>query len=427
MRLEAEAFLQRIRAYPDDDTPRLIYADWLEEQCGETDTQRARFIRVQISLNHLMEGDAKAPHTRDAAWAELLAAERELFEAYREEWTAPFRGLATGLEFRRGFVEEVKVATRQFIGRAHELFATGPIRHIHLLDVGGNMPAVLQCQFLSRLNGLTVYAQHAGEPLAGAICRSPLLANLRLLHLGRNRFQDDAANHLAGSPILGNLEELDLSGNELGETGARALAASVYFGKLRRLELKDNRLGPGGAETLGNSERLTALERLGLSGNEVGNARLQSLTRMHELLRVAHLDLSNNGLNAAGLQTILSRPHRSADTDSPTLIELDLSHNELATEGMRLLAACPQLTRLRILRLAGCGIDDTGAQALAASPYLKQLTFLDLGNNPIGDPGFRAFLDSPHLGSLRKLIAPGIGVSDRMQRALNMRFHQTRD
>ena len=29
---DAEPFLQRIRAFPDDDAQRLIYADWLEEQ-----------------------------------------------------------------------------------------------------------------------------------------------------------------------------------------------------------------------------------------------------------------------------------------------------------------------------------------------------------------------------------------------------------
>ena len=40
-------FIRAINADPDDDSPRLIFADWLDEQ-GEC--ERAEFIRVQIAL-----------------------------------------------------------------------------------------------------------------------------------------------------------------------------------------------------------------------------------------------------------------------------------------------------------------------------------------------------------------------------------------
>src|SRR4051812_31952597 len=42
-----EGFLREICEHPDDDAPRLIYADWLDEN-GQPD--RAEFIRVQIEL-----------------------------------------------------------------------------------------------------------------------------------------------------------------------------------------------------------------------------------------------------------------------------------------------------------------------------------------------------------------------------------------
>jgi uncharacterized protein (TIGR02996 family) len=45
-----EAFLQAILDVPDDDSPRLVYADWLEEQ-GQMD--KAEFIRVQCELPSL--------------------------------------------------------------------------------------------------------------------------------------------------------------------------------------------------------------------------------------------------------------------------------------------------------------------------------------------------------------------------------------
>src|SRR5213080_3123291 len=167
MQTDAEPFLQRIRAFPDDDVPRLIYADWLDEQVAElplrernTARARAEFIRVQIALARLPDDDARRPN--------LLVAERELLDAYREEWASAFRGLATGPEFRRGFVEEVKVAARQYLRHAHELFAAGPIRHVHLIDVGGTLGSVLQSPYLSRLLALTVFAAHAGEQLARA-------------------------------------------------------------------------------------------------------------------------------------------------------------------------------------------------------------------------------------------------------------------
>ena len=41
-----------IIAHPDDDTPRLIFADWLEEK---GDSARAEFIRVQIDRARLPE------------------------------------------------------------------------------------------------------------------------------------------------------------------------------------------------------------------------------------------------------------------------------------------------------------------------------------------------------------------------------------
>jgi uncharacterized protein (TIGR02996 family) len=44
---EREAFLLAICENPDDDTPRLVFADWLQEHGDEA---RAEFIRVQIEL-----------------------------------------------------------------------------------------------------------------------------------------------------------------------------------------------------------------------------------------------------------------------------------------------------------------------------------------------------------------------------------------
>ena len=45
MSVHEQAFLRAVIENPDDDAPRLIYADWLDEQ-GQS--ERAEFIRVQV-------------------------------------------------------------------------------------------------------------------------------------------------------------------------------------------------------------------------------------------------------------------------------------------------------------------------------------------------------------------------------------------
>jgi uncharacterized protein (TIGR02996 family) len=45
-----DAFLQTLQAKPDDDTTRLVYHDWLQEQDGAASQARAEFIRVDLEL-----------------------------------------------------------------------------------------------------------------------------------------------------------------------------------------------------------------------------------------------------------------------------------------------------------------------------------------------------------------------------------------
>ena len=62
-----EAFLRAILADPEDDTPRLVYADYLEEH-GDPD--RAEFIRVQCAMAKLDEDDERRFDLEAAATGE---------------------------------------------------------------------------------------------------------------------------------------------------------------------------------------------------------------------------------------------------------------------------------------------------------------------------------------------------------------------
>src|SRR5262249_60689283 len=108
------AFLEATRAHPADDAPRLIYADWLDEQGGEEDLARSEFIRVQCAL-------AREEEEGPRRWA-LQKREAELLRVWRGEWGAPLRDLVWGEEFERGFVSGVTLPLEHFAERADAAF-----------------------------------------------------------------------------------------------------------------------------------------------------------------------------------------------------------------------------------------------------------------------------------------------------------------
>lgn len=56
--MSASELLATVLDRPEDDTPRLVYADWLEEH---DDQPRAEFIRTQCELERLSPGDPRYP------------------------------------------------------------------------------------------------------------------------------------------------------------------------------------------------------------------------------------------------------------------------------------------------------------------------------------------------------------------------------
>src|SRR5262245_2463733 len=71
------AFLEAIRADPDEDGPRLVYADWLEEH-GKP--QRAQFIRLNCQMIR-----KRKVNVRDSRDADLVRM-WELVDEYSETW-----------------------------------------------------------------------------------------------------------------------------------------------------------------------------------------------------------------------------------------------------------------------------------------------------------------------------------------------------
>jgi uncharacterized protein (TIGR02996 family) len=88
-----EAFLEAITERPSDDAPRLIYADWLEDN---DDGKSAELIRVQIERARLDKDDDRQ--------AELQSRERRLLMTHARAlpWM-PKEVSPAWVRFRRGF------------------------------------------------------------------------------------------------------------------------------------------------------------------------------------------------------------------------------------------------------------------------------------------------------------------------------------
>jgi len=91
------ALLAAVLEFPEQDAPRLIYADWLDEH---GDAARAEFIRVSVELEWRPYSERRTAHYRN-----LLVRFRKLIEAHRGAWVAPFTAEPTRVLFRRGFIE----------------------------------------------------------------------------------------------------------------------------------------------------------------------------------------------------------------------------------------------------------------------------------------------------------------------------------
>lgn len=117
------ALLAAIRQFPDEDTPRLMYADWLDEH-GES--EHAAFIRVMI------ERDRLDPST--AEWRDAHARLGPLWDRGTDADGFMVRPASWGaFDWSRGFVEVVRgISAADWIRHADAILAEHPVRRVRL-------------------------------------------------------------------------------------------------------------------------------------------------------------------------------------------------------------------------------------------------------------------------------------------------------
>lgn len=222
-RPEVVALLQTCKENPDDDTPRLILADWLEDH---GDTARAEFIRVQCEAAHLQ----LAPERLD--W--LARREGELLVEAGTEWTQPLIDWAAEWEWRRGMclwarpkpeVTRSSDTVARLFPRAEQLAWVEGLRlSIHDDWQIEAITALPQMNQFARLRiDFSYWTSVHASKLAIVLAASPTLANLRELEIGGGDLSDEAAIAICESPHLRDLRELRLHSMPPGE-GRNALS-----------------------------------------------------------------------------------------------------------------------------------------------------------------------------------------------------------
>lgn len=132
-----EAFLEVIVAHIDEDAPRLIYADWLEEH---GDPARAEFIRVQcrIARGELPDCTYGCPRD-DCLRCQLHHREKELLNRHVCKWLSnlppgillPILPNAQYECFRRGFVAEIVLSVADWIKHRDAILKTTPLEKVN--------------------------------------------------------------------------------------------------------------------------------------------------------------------------------------------------------------------------------------------------------------------------------------------------------
>jgi uncharacterized protein (TIGR02996 family) len=419
-----DALLRAIIDNPEEDTPRLAFADWLDEHADAFPTpaavrQRAAFIRDDTVLSQRDEFDPAR-----LRW-ELI--EKPACEA--EPWTdhalPPLpEGYAFGRDplFRRGFPWAVELSPLGRVGRHELLPGTFPPECIRLRDLGYQAVTILHnSPWRNRVSAVEFHPGPTGRVGVRRLVQVPNLDCLTRLTFGDPAFVAPYAinapetRELIESPLFGRLSSLGISRAPVGTALALAIAR-IDATALRELRLTACQLRSEALAALLESPTGVHLESLSI-GHDVNSrpGKLQVLGRATRPRALRSLVMNLDLVNEAGLEAFLASPLVS------TLNRLDLSHCGLNRERMRLLAS-GEYENLRVLKLNGNPIGNDGADSLARSTHLAKLLVLELSYSQVGDEGIEAILESPLADGLVLLDLTGSPASDEVKELLKARM-----
>src|SRR5262245_22450629 len=260
-----DALYRAICAQPDEDTPRLAFADLIEEEDGEY--LRAQFIRTQIALSQVP--------VYDPLWVKARQYDPDAPLGHCQTPTLPRVPGGYGwhrFEFRRGFPWKVGVLSPDaFLPGGEAIFDAAPIQALSM--------------------------DTRTRPDFTGLARWPHLARVHRLEVPIGWLKATGATQLVDSPFATNLTELMFEVDGITADGLTALAGSSLFERLRVLDLWSNSM-PSAllVDALAAAREPVALSRLSLSNNRLGHDDAAHLFALPVMRAIQHLDLSDNPL-----------------------------------------------------------------------------------------------------------------------------------
>lgn len=255
-----------------DDTPRLVFADFLQEN-GEP--ERAEFIRLHIEAAR----DPKSKAVKRAA-ASLKKRGRS--------WRKALGLLDQADNYDRGFLTGVGLGSAGFAEKAARLLAVEPA--FLTLELSG---------WLENLYGTPVQLEWvealAANPLLKAVTRI-------VSQNGWCHWSEMNVVWLMRSPHLGNLKRIAFFDDVLGLAGVKAIAESPspfaleHFTLNASLQSQDDEQAKTvrAVKLIATSPRFASLKTLRLTRNALGERCAKALLASKTLPRTMHLDVSDD-------------------------------------------------------------------------------------------------------------------------------------
>jgi uncharacterized protein (TIGR02996 family) len=460
------ALLRTIRETPDDDTARLVYADFVEE---EGDAARGEFIRVQIALACTPEGDPARTVLEDR--------EHELLAENEHRWigAAPNTDGLLGWHFERGFINEVSATTSFMLNEGAGVCAAHPIRRWRVQctqqDMADDLREAGQRAWLSRLEAINLagWYQTVGEierfltrsaferlreldltdrpgldELPGILEHAPFREQLKVLRVG-GRYPGQAGRldawDLARVLAPTRLTDLSMPGCLLTAADVRGLLIGDCCRELVSLDIRDNQLEPDGWDAFRGPK--CKLRSLDLSGTPLGAIALEDVLRQEPLSQLRVLHLNRCGSAMANIRALAGSrfwtqaeelrmqnglvPENSLEpifssVGPPALRVLDVAQNFFRDSGVAGLCSTRWADSLTWLSLAQNYLTDEALRTIASSGKFTRLRTLHLSHNNqyqdgaeqgerLTDAGLRALAESPHLANLRVLGISGTDIT----------------
>jgi uncharacterized protein (TIGR02996 family) len=265
-----EAFHRTILDQPDADAPRLVFADWLEEQCEPL----AELVRVQCEITQLRDADPRKE--------ELRRQEAGLLERFQSHWFGPLHEMGLTGRFRRGFMEVTLNGIGAFVELTERICRLPWVLQCNIRDSDAGLAAVqslVASPHLRRIRSLDLSRSKIGNRGLEILGSAEGSFRPTALHFNSSNISSRGVQALVHGVDLSRLVELRLSTNGIGEQGALDLSRCTKCVSLRTLDLSFNRLGSIGGEYLAESRVLNRLQALYVRGSSIGPRGKRALRR----------------------------------------------------------------------------------------------------------------------------------------------------